>query len=201
MISRRTIAGYLAGSVALAGAVLAIGWWQVDGPGAAPAAPLRPLPLSEMSFSMQDQSGAEVSPRGLIGKPSLVFFGYTFCPDVCPTTLSDISTWLTELDAGAEQLNAVFITVDPARDTVAAMAQYIGYFHPALQGWTGSKAETDHAVADFRASYTLGEGPDYAVDHTSGVFLFQADGRFAGVIDLHEDRAQAVAKVERLLQP
>ncbi len=200
MISRRAFAAYLAGGAAVASALLLPGWWQISGPGAAPPLPRLPLPLGEMSFSMQDHTGAEVTPQGLVGKPSLVFFGYTFCPDVCPTTLSDISTWLSGLGADAARLNAVFITVDPGRDTLPAMAQYMQHFHPAISGWRGSLAETDKAVAGFRASYMLGEGADYAVEHTSSVFLFKADGRLAALIDLHEDRAQAVAKIQRVLQ-
>ncbi|MCF6272426.1 MAG: SCO family protein [Rhodobacteraceae bacterium] len=201
MISRRAFITYLGAGTALLGGVLALGWWQVDGPGAdRPLPAALPLPLSEMSFAMQDHTGADVSPQGLVGKPSLVFFGYTFCPDVCPATLSDISRWLSELGPDAAQLNTVFITVDPARDTQKAMAQYMGYFDPAIRGWRGSLAETDKAVAGFRASYELGEGPDYAVNHTSSVFLFQADGRFAATLDLHEDPAQALAKIRRVME-
>ncbi len=201
MISRRSVAAYLGGGAALAGGVLALGWWQVDGPGAKNPAPLLPLPLSEMSFSMQDHTGKEVTPQGLLGKASLVFFGYTFCPDVCPTTLSDITVWLNELGEDAALLNAIFITVDPERDTQAAMAQYMGYFHPDIRGWRGSLAETDKAIAGFNASYSLGEGEDYTVEHSSSVFLFQPDGRLAAMIDLHEDREQGLAKIRRVLQP
>jgi len=93
-------------------AALFVGWWQVDGPGADPAPGKLPLPLAAMDFSLTDQDGRNVGPETLIGQPSLVFFGFTYCPDVCPTTLSDISGWLDELGPEAENLNTVFITVD-----------------------------------------------------------------------------------------
>jgi len=104
---------------------LFIGWWQVDGPGAQLAPGKRSLPLTQMEFSLTDQDGKDVGPQSLLGQPSLVFFGFTYCPDVCPTTLSDISLWLEELGPEAKDLNAVFISVDPQRDTVEAMADIL----------------------------------------------------------------------------
>ena len=119
-------------------AALFVGWWQVDGPGADPVPGKRPVPLTTMDFRLTNQDGRDVGPETLIGEPSLVFFGFTYCPDVCPTTLSDISGWLDELGPDAEDLNTVFITVDPDRDTVETMVEYVSYFHPQIQGWTGS---------------------------------------------------------------
>ena len=129
------------------------GWWQVDGPGAPEAAAKRPLPLTQMDFQMTDQAGETVGPETLIGNLSMVFFGFTYCPDVCPTTLSDISGWLDDLGDEVADMNVVFITVDPERDTVEAMAEYVSYFHPAIQGWSGSPQQTRQAAAAFRANY------------------------------------------------
>jgi protein SCO1/2 len=183
-------------------AALFVGWWQVDGPGADSAPGKRSLPLTAMEFSLTDQDGRDVGPETLIGEPSLVFFGFTYCPDVCPTTLSDISGWLDELGPEAEDLRTVFITVDPDRDTVETMAEYVSYFHPQIQGWTGSLDQIAAIADGFRATYEKVEGEDgsYTMNHTAGVFLFDATGRFVSIIDYHEPREFAVPKIRRAMQ-
>ncbi|MAC76667.1 SCO family protein [Phaeobacter sp. Ax4a-4a] len=183
-------------------AALFVGWWQVDGPGADPAPGKRPMPLSSMDFSLTDQDGRDVGPETLIGEPSLVFFGFTYCPDVCPTTLSDISGWLDELGPDAEDLNTVFITVDPDRDTVETMAEYVSYFHPQIQGWTGPPNQIAAIADGFHATYEKveGENGEYTMNHTAGVFLFDATGRFVTTIDYHEPREFAVPKIRRAMQ-
>ena len=200
---RRAILGYGAGGVAALGLTLLAGWWQVDGPGAlAREDDGRPLPLTAMEFDLVDHEGRPVSPDMLVGRPSLVFFGFTFCPDVCPTTLADISGWLDELGAAANELNVVFITVDPERDDVEAMAEYVGYFHPAIRGWTGSEEQIARAAEGFRATYERAttDGGDYTMNHTSSVFLFDAAGRFVSTIDYHEPREFAVPKIRRAME-
>ena len=190
--------GLLIGVVAPA-LLLAVGWWQVDGPGAKPKTAPLPLAISEMDFSLSDHEGNPVGPATLIGRPSMVFFGFTFCPDICPTTLADISGWLNLLGADADSMNTVFITVDPARDTAAAMAEYVSYFHPAIRGWTGPDAEIAKAAADFRVKFERvpTEGNGYTMNHTASVFLFDATGRFVSTIDYHEPREVAVPKIRR----
>lgn len=198
---RRTVFTYGGlGAVAI-GLTLFAGWWQVDGPGARYFADTRPLPLSAMDFELTDSQGDAVAPETLIGRPSMVFFGFTSCPDVCPTTLSDISDWLDELGAEAERLDVVFITVDPTRDTVTAIAEYVGYFHPAIRGWTGSEAEIAKAAKGFRVQYEQVpvDGGNYTMNHTAGVFLYDKDGRFVSVIDYHESREFAVPKIRRAI--
>lgn len=101
-MQRRTILGYGAAGVGALVFALFIGWWQVDGPGAPEPAGQRPLALSAMDFSLTDHEGNEAGPETLIGHPSMVFFGFTYCPDVCPTTLSDISGWLDDLGTTPE---------------------------------------------------------------------------------------------------
>lgn len=176
------------------------GWWQVDGPGAPDTIAQRPLPLSLMEFQLTDQNGSFVGPETLLGSPAMVFFGFTYCPDVCPTTLSDISGWLDDLGEGATNMNVVFITVDPERDTVAAIAEYISYFHPAIQGWSGTLNETARAAAGFRVSYEkiATEDEGYTMNHTASVFLIDAEGQFSGTIDYHESRDIAVTKIRRM---
>lgn len=202
-LSRRILLG--AGAVTALGAgTLGLGWWQVDGPGAAQRASRSaklPLPLSEMDVTLTDHRGGRVGVSDWVGRPSLVFFGFTYCPEVCPTTLSDISLWLDDLGAGADRLNVALITVDPERDTVAALADYLTHFDPRITGYTGTPEEIARAAEAFRVRIERrpwGED-DYTMDHTSGVFLFRADGSFGSIIDYHEDRAFALPKIRRVL--
>ena len=106
-MQRRTFLSYGATGVAVIGATLFAGWLQVDGPGAPEVIATRPLPLSEMAFQMTDHEGNTVGPEKLSGRASLIFFGFTYCPDVCPTPLSDISGRLEALGGEAENLNVV----------------------------------------------------------------------------------------------
>ncbi|KQB95576.1 protein SCO1/2 [Loktanella sp. PT4BL] len=201
-MQRRRLLGLSTAAVALAGGTLFAGWWQVDGPGATEVIGQRPLPLSQMEFELTNHKGDAVGPETLIGRPSMVFFGFTYCPDVCPTTLSDISGWLDDMGKEAADMNVVFITVDPERDTVAAMADYVSYFHPAVRGWTGAEDEITRAAEGFRATYTKVPTDDgeYTMNHTASVFLFDAGGRFVSTIDYHEPREFAVPKLRRAMQ-
>ena len=200
-MNRRTALKYAFTGIAAIALTLAIGWWQVDGPGAPEQTGLRPIALSEMEFRLSDHEGDEVGPETLIGRPTMVFFGFTYCPDVCPTTLSDISSWLDDLGDEAEGMNVVFITVDPERDTIEAMAEDVSYFHPSIRGWTGSEEEIARATQGFRARYerVLSDGRDYTMNHTASVFLFDAQGQFTTMIDYHEPRELAVPKIRRAL--
>lgn len=109
--------------------------------------------------------------------------------------------WARASVEGAEQLNVVFITVDPERDTAEAMAEYLGYFHAAIRSWTGPADQIARAADSFRASYQRvpAEGGDYTMNHTASVFLFDADGRFVSTIDYHEPREVAVPKIRRAI--
>ncbi len=200
-MSRRNLFTYGAAVTVALALALFIGWWRVDGPGAPEPVAQRPLPLTQMEFQMTDQGGETVGPASLLGNPSMVFFGFTYCPDVCPTTLSDISGWLDDLGDDVADMNVAFITVDPERDTVAAMGEYVSYFHPAIQGWSGTLEETARAAAGFRASYekVANKGGNYTMNHTASVFLFDAEGQFASTIDYHEQREFAVPKIRRVL--
>ena len=200
-MQRRHVVQYGAAGVGAVALMLGVGWWRVDGPGTPKPAGQRPLPLSAMDFRLTDHEGNEVGPEALIGRPTMVFFGFTYCPDVCPTTLSDISGWLEDLGDDAARMNVVFITVDPERDTAEAMAEYVGYFHPAIRGWTGPEDQISRAVEAFRASYERvpTEGGDYTMNHTASVFLFDAKGELVTMIDYHEPREFAVPKIRRAL--
>lgn len=198
---RRALLRYSALGLGATAATLFAGWWQVDGPGAPEVSSGRPVPLTAMDFALTDHEGQPVGPETLIGNASLVFFGFTWCPQVCPTTLADISHWLDGLGTEANALDVVLITVDPERDTVETMAEYVGYFHPQIRGWTGSPSEIARATEGFRVRYEKVplEGGDYTMDHTAGVFLFDATGALVSIIDYHEAREFALPKIRRAL--
>ena len=160
-----------------------------------------PVPIGQMTWTLTDHQGRLVRPSDWAGRPVMVFFGFTWCPDVCPTTLSDISLWLEELGADADRLIVALISVDPERDTPDVLFDYLSNFDPRIMGLTGPANEVAQVVADFRAAYRRvdKEGGDYTMDHTAGVFLFHPDGRFASIIDFHEDRRFAVPKIRRTL--
>lgn len=180
--------------------MLGVGWWQsrsrVD-----QVAGVLPLPLEQMSFTLSDHRGNTVRPEDWIGQPTLVFFGFTWCPDICPTTLSDISDWLEQIGSDADRLNTVLISVDPERDTPEVLADYLSNFDPRIIGLTGALPQIRKAADGFRASFRKvpRDDGDYTMDHTAGVFLFNADGGFASIIDYHEDPRYAVPKIRRVL--
>lgn len=196
---RRTVILGAAGALGAATGTLALGAWRSRG--IAPADPDRPLPLDRMEWRLTDHDGREVAAADWLGRPAMVFFGFTWCPDVCPTTLSDISLWLEELGSEADQLVVALITVDPARDTPAALADYLSSFDPRIRGLTGSRAEIGQAAESFRVKYErVPQEGSYTMNHTAGVFLFDDGGRFVSVIDFHEDRRYALPKLRRILR-
>ncbi len=183
------------GAAALAG--VGIGWHfrpKVEAPAGLPDA------LPDMGWALTDHAGRTVKPADWAGKPALVFFGFTFCPDVCPTTLANISQWLEELGDEANKLVVAFLTVDPERDTPATMASYLDFFDPRIIGLTGTMDEVRKAAEAFRVSFRKVPTDDgYTMDHSAGVFLFHTNGQFAGTIDFHEEERFAVPKIRRLL--
>ena len=185
-------------------ATLLFGWWQVDGPGA-PRPSVHPsaLPLSfdEMDFQLINHFGRKVGPKTWIGRPTLAFFGFTYCPDVCPTTLSHITKWLDGLGGDTSQFQTAFITVDPARDTVQEMATYVSNFHSSVVGYTGSSKQISEAAKGFNVTYQRVSTKDsYTMNHTAGVFVYDASGKFVSIIDYHEPLENAVPKILRALR-
>jgi protein SCO1/2 len=131
-------------------------------------------------FELVDHTGRTVTDRTFRGTLALIYFGYSYCPDICPTSLADLAAALDLLGAGAERVSFLFITVDPARDTPAHLARYVGLFHPRLVGLSGSEAQCAQAARAFRvyARTVPGTGPkDYAVDHSGFAYLLGTDGR------------------------
>jgi protein SCO1 len=153
------------------------------------------------SFTMVAHDGRVVRSADLAGRPYLVFFGYTHCPDVCPTALLDISAVFKELGPDKE-ITALFVTVDPERDTPDVLKSYLENFDSRIIGLTGDRQATDAIVKAFRvyAKKVTGEtSGDYTVDHTGVVYLMDKRGRFAGTFNLQRPPQQAARELESYL--
>lgn len=133
-------------------------------------------------FSLVDGGGRRFTHRDLIGRHHLIYFGYTFCPDVCPTTLQTATEALDELEpAMAEQVRLVFVSVDPERDGPEAVREYMTHFFPGSVGLTGSPSEVKAAATAYRIYYRKNESDadgDYLVDHSSVLYLMDPDGHY-----------------------
>ncbi|MEP3248129.1 MAG: SCO family protein [Sneathiella sp.] len=135
-------------------------------------------------FSLVNNKGEAVTDKDFQGKLMLVFFGYTFCPDVCPTEMQTFSQVMAELGDKADQVTPVFITVDPQRDTVQVVDEFVQSFHPSIVGLTGTDEQVDDVKKKYRAyGQKVDEGDDeyYLVDHTSFTYLMGTDGKLATV--------------------
>jgi len=152
-------------------------------------------------FELTDASGRRVTNADLAGKPYAVFFGYTHCPDVCPTTLQDMTDWLKALGPDAGKLRLVFVTVDPARDTPAALTEYMKAFDPRILALTGTEAEIGKALMAFRvyAKKVDVKGADYAMDHTAAVYLMDRAGALRSLIGYGEKPDAAIARLKELI--
>jgi protein SCO1/2 len=151
-------------------------------------------------FELIDQTGATVTEAALQGHASALFFGYTYCPDVCPTTLFEATNWLRELGSDADRLKVYFITVDPARDTRESLAMYLQAFDPRIVGLTGSQAQVDQIVKAYGVTVEkAADAGNYLVNHTASVFLLDSEARFVGTIAYGEDPETALAKLRRLV--
>lgn len=154
-------------------------------------------------FTLTNQFGRQVTPAAFRGKYMLVYFGYTYCPDVCPTTLTDVAAALKKLGPKASEIVPIFITVDPHRDTPAVMKSYVAAFSPRLVGLTGTPAEisrTEREYHVYAAKHVTGPGPnDYEMNHSSLLYLMGPDGRFVAPIASGESAAQIETQLERLV--
>src|SRR6476660_1857560 len=140
---------------------------------AAPAAIGGPVQLT-------DQAGQSVTDQNMKGKPTLIFFGFTHCPDVCPTSLFEISEVLKAMGADADRVNAYFVSVDPERDTAAAIKDYLSSFDPHLKGLSGPPDAIAKIISEYRVyarKVPLKDG-DYTMDHTALIYLMDKSGRF-----------------------
>jgi protein SCO1 len=152
-------------------------------------------------FRLEDQNGQLVTDQDMKGRPFLVFFGYTHCPDVCPTTLFDISQVMQKLGRDADRTGAIFITVDPERDTPAVMKDYLSNFDPHLRGLTGDANAVNAATKAYRvyAKKVPLEHGDYTMDHTAMVYLMDKNGRFVAPFNLKQTPDAAAAELRKYL--
>ena len=152
-------------------------------------------------FRLLDQDKNEVTDETFIGEPKLVFFGFTHCPDICPTALFDMSQAFEALGTDARKVSGLFITVDPERDTPDVMKSYLGSFHPSIQGLTGSPEQVAAVIKAYRAyaKKVPTTGTDYTMDHTAIVYLMGKDGEFIAPFDLKRPPDVVAADLRRYL--
>ncbi|WP_321384864.1 SCO family protein [Rhizobium sp.] len=157
-------------------------------------------------FQLVDQRGNTITQQAMRGKPSVVFFGFTHCPEVCPTTLFELDGWLKKVDPKGGKLGAFFVTVDPERDTPAVMNQYISNVSDRITGIAGAPDKVMAMVKSFRVyakKVPVDEkdpNGDYTMDHTASIFLLDSAGRFKGTIAYGENPDVAVKKLENLMK-
>lgn len=178
MLQSRFMRISLTAAAGLAAAAL-IAWVQINGASKMPAAP----PTVGGPFELVDQTGKTVRDADFRGKFLLIYFGYTFCPDVCPTELSTMAQALDRLGPAADAVQPLFVSIDPERDVPTHMAEYVPLFHPRLIGLTGTKEQTAAAAKAYRvyAARAPGwekAGADYLMDHSSFIYWMDRDGKF-----------------------
>lgn len=152
-------------------------------------------------FRLISHKGEIVTDADLKGRPFAVFFGFTHCPEVCPTTLYELAILLQQLGPDGDKLRPFFITVDPERDTQAVLADYMQAFDPRITALTGSPAEIEAVANAYKASRRKVsiEGGGYTMDHSALVYLMNKDGRLASTLDPHESKDAQLAKLRRLV--
>ena len=150
-------------------------------------------------FQLVDQDGRSVDQSILKGKWTAVFFGFTYCPDICPTTLFEVSEVMRALGPDADRTAALFISVDPERDTPAKLKDYLSSFDPHLRGATGSPETIAAAAKTYRVYYKKvpTEKDDYTMDHTAIVYLMDKNGRFVAPFNLRRPPEQAAADLRK----
>jgi len=155
--------------------------------------------LGRGDYRLQATDGSAFTQATLRGRPSAVFFGFTHCPDVCPTTLGEVAAWQEALAAEDKDLRVFFVTVDPERDTAELLHGYVSWI-PGVLGVTGPRDQIDSAIRAFRiyARKVPLEGGGYTMDHSAMVLLFDKRGRFAQPVGYREDFDRAMAKVRAL---
>ncbi len=153
-------------------------------------------------FTLTDQNGVERRPEDFRGKLMLVYFGYTFCPDACPTALQDMSRAIDIMGNKGDAVQPIFITIDPARDTVEQMKLYASNFHPRLVALTGTPEQIAAAAKAYRVYYEKGKstgGDDYLMDHTSFIYLMGPDGKYLSHFPPGTTAEQMAAAMEKHL--
>lgn len=158
-------------------------------------------PYGAGDYQLVTHTGEPVDDTIFIGQPSAVFFGFTHCPDVCPTTMGDMQHWFAELGDEGRDLRGFFVSVDPERDTPEVLGEYVSWVSDRITGLTGEPAEIEKATAAWGVhaeQVPLDEG-GYTVNHTASVFLLDENGEFFGTIAYGENPETALGKLRRLV--
>ncbi|PCI04208.1 MAG: hypothetical protein COB78_07700 [Hyphomicrobiales bacterium] len=151
---------------------------------------------------IRTDNGLPITYDDLKGKPHALFFGFTNCPEVCPTTLSEVSAWMMQLGDDADKLAFYFFTIDPERDTREVLSEYVGVFDSRIVGITGTPENMQQAISAYRVyakKVPLDDG-DYTMDHSASIYLMNSDGSFSGTISYGEDGETALEKLKNLLK-
>lgn len=154
-------------------------------------------------FALTDHHGKARTLADFKGKAVVMFFGYTQCPDVCPTTMAEMASVMQELGPLADRVQVLFVTIDPERDTAALLAQYVPAFDPRFLGMVGDKAATEKVAKDFRIFYQKVPGKEpgsYTMDHTAGSYVFDPEGRIRLFIRHGQGAAPIASDLKLLLQ-
>ena len=151
-------------------------------------------------FELYDQDNKKVTKADILGSPSVLFFGFTYCPDVCPTTLQSLSVLIGQLGESSKKLKFYFISVDPERDTPEALKQYLNSFHPAIKALTGDPKQLDVLIKSYSiyAKKVPLENNNYTMDHTSFLILIDKNTNLVGTISYDEKIDVALTKLKNL---
>ena len=152
-------------------------------------------------FSLTAPDGSTVTEKTLAGKPYAIFFGFTRCPDVCPTSLARMARLRKQLGPDGMKFNIVFVSVDPGHDKPADLGNYVALFGTPILGLTGTDAQLEQIKKGYGvySAKVPQPGGDYTIDHTAAIYLMTAKGEFSGTIDHQESDATALAKLKRLI--
>jgi protein SCO1 len=152
-------------------------------------------------FRLQSQTGETIDSEQLKGKPYAIFFGFTHCPEVCPTTIVDMQRLFDQVGPAAKDFRVYFVSVDPERDTPAVLKDYLASFAPHIVGLTGAPEQIAAVAQAFRVYYRKipTRDGDYTMDHSAIVYLMDANGRFVNMIAYQEPEASALSKLRALL--
>lgn len=160
--------------------------------------------MEPLTFNLTDDNGKSVTGQNYRGKVVMLYFGYTFCPDVCPQTLTRLATALKALGKGAEHVQVLFVSVDPNRDTPKVLREYVKYFSPRMLGLTGTQDQLQDVTKRYRVAYSYGKGyPDkntyYEVNHSASIYIFDPQGKARLLVDQQETSEQITADLKQLI--
>lgn len=193
---------FAAGAVALIATAGVAGLWVFRDRPAATVVRSSGSPRLGGPFTLVDTQGRTVTDKDLLGKPTVYYFGFTYCPEVCPTTLLAMTNWLKALGPDADKLNVVFVSIDPERDTPKQLGLYLSNFDPRIRGLTGSSEAVKQAAHDYNVyvQKIALDGGGYTMDHSTTVYLMDRKGGFADVIGYKAPDADAIAKLKELVR-